>query len=264
MLNFDTNHNFAAGNLNEKKGKKILKNTIIGGLIITNILSFSGCAKNVPCDIQGNHAHYYINDEYIGRYIVSEKSSISGLNRLDNYIFVDEKEEGLLEFINENDLFKIDDNKNAINNITDNQMDYKEYRYSYYYTMSMPVLHTNGKNTYVTCNYIPTIGYSWTSNPNKENLTGEERDCHYVYYGYKIIKNDNGDYELVKSKPVDSITELPEGYDYIKGKFYDVVNLYDRNEILDYEDGPEEGKVIISEDEYNQSQTQLESQSKSK
>ena len=36
------------------------------------------------------------------------------------------------------------------------------------------------------------------------------------------------------------------------------------NEILDYEDGPEEGKVIISEDEYNQSQTQLESQSKSK
>ena len=76
MLIFDSNHNFIDGNLNEKKGKKQFKNIIIGGLIITNLLSFSGCAKNVPCYVQGNHAHYYINDDYIGRYVVSEKSSL--------------------------------------------------------------------------------------------------------------------------------------------------------------------------------------------
>lgn len=255
MLNFDSNHNLVDGNLNAKKGKKIFKNIIIGGLIITNLLSFSGCAKNVPCDVQGNHAHYYVNDDYIGRYIVSEKSSLSGLNRLDNYIYVNEEEESLLEFINKKDLFKIDDNKNAIDNITDNQTDYKEYRYSYYYLIPIPITHSNGKTTYITYNYIPMIGHSWTNNPNRGNLTGEERVCHYVYYGYKVIKNDKGVYELEKSEPVDSIAELPEGYNYIKEKFYDVVNLYNRDEILDYEDGPEEEKEIISEDEYNQSQS---------
>ena len=43
------------------------------------------------------------------------------------------------------------------------------------------------------------------------------------------------------------------GYNYIKGKFYDIVNLYDKNEIFDYEDGPKEGKKIISEEEHSQS-----------
>lgn len=254
MLNFDSNHNFVDGNLNEKKGKNIFKNIIIGGLIITNLLTFSGCATNVPCDVQGNHAHYYVNEECIGRYVVSEKSSLSGLDRLDNYIYVNE-DESLLEFLNKKDLFKIDDNKRAIDNITNNQTDYKEYRYSYYYLMPVPITRTNGKNTYITYNYIPTLAHSWTTDPNRGNLTGEERVCHHVYYGYKVIKKDTGGYELEKSEPVDSIEELPEGYDYIKEKFYDVVNLYNRDEILDYEDGPEEDKEIISEDEYNQSQS---------
>lgn len=256
MLKFDSNHNYVEGNLNEKKGKKILKNIIIGGLIITNLLSFSGCTKSVPCDIQDSHAHYYVSDEYIGRYVVSEKSSVSGLNRLDNYIYVNEEEKSLLEFINKKDLFKIDENRNAIDNITNNQIDYKEYRYSYYYLLPIPRTHTSGKHHYITYNYMPTIGHSWTSNPNRDNLTGEERICHYVYYGYKITKNDKGNYELEKSEPVDSISELPEGYDYIKEKFYDVVDLYNKDEILDYEDGPEGEKEIISEDEYNQSQSQ--------
>ncbi len=249
MLNFDSNHNFIDGNLNEKKGKKLFKNIVFGGLIITNLLAFSGCAKNVHCDVQGNHAHYYVNDDYIGRYIVSEKSTLSGLNRLDTYISVNEEEESLLKFINEKNLFKIDENKKVIDNITENQRDYKEYRYSYYYLMTIPTI--NGD--FITYDYIPSTGHSWTNNPNYENLTGEERVCHYVYYGYKVIKTDKGVYELEKSEPVDSIAELPEGYDYIEEKFYDIVNLYNRDEILDYEDGPEEDKKIISEDEYNKS-----------
>lgn len=253
MLKFDTNHTLIEGDLNKKKGNKILKNIIIGGLIITNLLSFSGCSKNVPCDVQGNHAHYYVNDDYIGRYINSEKSFMSGLNRLDNYIYINEEEERLLKFINKKDLFRIDDNKNAIDSITENHRDYKEYRYSYYYLMPYPITRTDGKNTYITYSYIPMIGYSWTNNPNRGNLTGEERVCHHVYYGYKVTKNAKGVYELEKSKPVDSIEELPEEYIYIKEKFYDIVNLYNKDEILDYEDGPEEEKEIISEEEYNQS-----------
>lgn len=253
MLNFDDNHVSIEGNLNSKRGKKILRNVIIAGLVVMNLFVFSGCAKTVPCDITGTHAHYYVNDDYMGRYILSEKSTVSGLNRSNNYIAVNEDDVELLKFINKKDLFRIDENKNAIEEITAKQTDYKEYRYKYFYLMAMPITHYNGKTTSVRFNYIPMTGYSWTTDSDKSRLTGEERICHYVYYGYKIAKNDKGKYQLEKSEPVDDIKDLPEGYDYIKEKFYDVVNLKNKDEILDYEDGPEEEKQIITEEEYNQS-----------
>lgn len=254
MLIFDTNHQYVEGNINEKNGKKKIKNIVLAGLIIANLFTFSGCANNVPCDISGDHAHYYVNDEYFGRYIVSEKSSISGLNRTDNYIPVSKEDAELLEFINKKGLFRIDYNQQAISNITDSHQDFIEYRYSYYYLMPIPVVY----GTEIRFNNMPMIGYSWTTDTSK-NLTGEERVCHYAYYGYKIIRNEKGTYELVKSDYVDNLSELPDGYDYIKEKFYDVVNLRDKNEILDYEDGPEDDKEIIGEEEYNQSQGKTKS-----
>ena len=60
---------------------------------------------------------------------------------------------------------------------------------------------------------------------------------------------------MEKSNPVDNLNELPEGYDYIKEKFYEVIDLNNKNEKLDYEDGPEEDKEIISEEEYNKSKS---------
>ena len=248
MLNFDTNHQYVKGNINEIQGKKKLKNVLIAGLIIANILTFSGCTKNVTCDISGEHAHYYVNDEYLGRYIVSEKSSVSGLNRTDNYIRINKEEADLLEFINKKGLFRIDENQYAIKNIVSNHQDHTEYRYKYFNIVPIPIVHSTGKITYITYNYIPMPHYSWTTDTSK-NLTGEERICHYVYYGYKVIKNEKGSYEIIKSNPVDDLFELPEGYIYIKKDFYDVVNLYDKNEILDYEDGQEKDKKIISEEE---------------
>lgn len=253
MLSFDTNHQYVEGNINEKNGKKKIKNIVIAGLIIANLFTFSGCSKNVPCDISGDHAHYYVNDDDFGRYIVSEKSSVSGLNRSDDYTPVNKEEAKLLKFINKNGLFRIDENQQAIRNITDSHQDFVEYRYKYYYLMPIPVFHRIGNSTYITYNYIPMIAHSWTTDTS-QSLTGEERVCHYVYYGYKVIRNEKGSYELVKSDPVDDLSELPDGYDYIKEAFYDVVNLYDKNEILDYEDGPKEDKEIISEEEYSQSQ----------
>ena len=253
MLNFDTNHQYVEGNINEKNGKKKIKNIVIAGLIIANLLTFSGCSKNAPCDVRGNHAHYYVSDDAFGRYIVSEKGTVSGLNRSDDYIPVNKEETELLEFINKKGLYRIDENKQAISNVTKRRQDFVEYRYRYYYLLPMPIVQYNLKSTYVTYTYIPMVGYSWTTDTSRE-LTGEKRVCHYVYYGYKIIKNEKGAYELVKSAPVDDLSELPDGYDYIKGKFYDIVNLYNRKQVLDYEDGPAEGKELISEEEYNQSQ----------
>lgn len=254
MLQFDNNHISIEGNLNAKKGKRILKNSIIAGLIVLNLIMFSGCSKTIPCDVKESHAHYYVNEDYLGRYIFSEKSTVSGMDRSNNYIAVNQNDIELLKFINKKDLFRIDQNKKSIKEITSKHSDYKEYRYKYFYMMPMPRTHYNGKTTSITYYYIPMTGYSWTSNPNESRLTGEERICHYVYYGYKIIRNEKGKYEIEKSEPVDSLDLLPEGYDYIKEKFYDVVNLKDRDQVLDFEDGPEDGKNIITEEEYNQSE----------
>lgn len=245
MLNFDSNHQSVDGNINEISGKKVIRNIVIAGLVIANLFTFSGCSKNYPCDVKEDHAHYYVSDEDFGRYIVSEKSSVSGLDRSDNYILVNKEEAELLDFVNKNGLFKIDENREAINNLVKNNKDYVEYRYEYFYLLPILI----GK----VVNYIPMTGHSWTTDTN-EDLTGEERTCHYVYYGYKVIKNEKGTYELIKSYPVDDLSELPRGYDYIKEKSYDIVNLYNKDEVFDYEDGPKDGKNIISEEEYNQSQ----------
>ena len=109
----------------------------------------------------------------------------------------------------------------------------------------IPVIHKSGKYTRITYNYIPRPRYSWTTDTSK-NLTGEERTCHYVYYGYKIVKNDKNGYELVKSEPVDNLDDLPAGFDYIKEDFYSIVNS--KKETLDYEDGPEEDEIINAEE----------------
>lgn len=245
MIRFDSNHGYAKGDLNSKKGKKIIGAVAIAGLIVVNLVAFSGRAQDVPCDVPDNHAHYYVNDENIGRYVVSEKSSVSGLSRLDDYIVVNEEDMELLDFLNKNDLYNIDNNQTAISEITDTQTDFMEYRYQYYYNTTSRV-----GNTLIS---LPHTGYSWTNNPEGKDLTGEERECHYVYYGYKVTKDEEGKYKLEKSAPVDNLSNLPEGYNYINGKFYDIVNLKNKNEVLSYEDGPSEGKKLISEDDYNRS-----------
>ena len=246
MLKFDGKHQSVSGNVNKKSGSRAVKAVLISGLLVTNILLFSGLHKEATCDITENHAHYYINNqEAFGRYIASEKLSVSGLKRTDNYIYVSPEEIGLLNFMNKEGLFSITDNQDAIRNIVDKQHDYIEYRYKYMFFQPIPVIHTSGKHTRITYNYIPRPRYSWTTDTSK-NLTGEERTCHYVYYGYKIVKNDKNGYELVKSEPVDNLDDLPAGFDYIKEDFYSIVNS--KKETLDYEDGPEEDEIINAEE----------------
>ena len=106
MLNFDNNHQYIEGDITTISGKKRINKFIASGLIIVNLLTFSGCVKNdVPCDIKGKHAHYYVSDEDLGRYIISEKESVSGLSRSDIYISVDKEEAELLNYINLKGLF---------------------------------------------------------------------------------------------------------------------------------------------------------------
>ncbi len=241
MINFDSSHKSIEGNLNKKKGKEWFKRILAAGLIIFNLVTFTGCAKTVDCDIEDDHAHYYVSqEEDIGRYVVSEKYSISGLDRTDEFIYVTPDEAELLEFMNKKDLYRIDENIDAIKEIEQGNKDFLEYRYKYIYLQPIPIAHPVGKTITISYSYIPVPMYSWTTNTNR-NLTGETRVCHHMYYGYRVYQDEKGKYRMEKSELVDDISELPPEYQYISGDFTKIVNPDTKDE-LDYEDGTENDK----------------------
>ena len=147
MLNFDSNHSHIKGNLNSRVGKLIVTLIIMLGLSISGLTLFSGCQRTADCDIDETHAHYYVNDDGLGRYIASEKVSVSGLNRTEEYVITNKSDKELLEFLNKNGLFKISDNKDVINNIVLEHSDFKEYRYQYYYYINTVIPQKVGNHT---------------------------------------------------------------------------------------------------------------------
>jgi len=209
MLNFDSDHKSFKGNIKEKRGR-LIRNTVLAGLMIANLFTFSGCAKEVPCSIEKPHAHLYVysysydKDNPLTTYIPSEKDTVWGRTRTEQYIFINKEEEELLKFAEKRCLYRIDENRESLENIISNLDDQIEFEYSKKVYISV------GKGvSRVTKHY-------WTRDPNEENLTGNTRVCHHIFHVYKIIKNENGKYESIKSDDIDDFSNLPEGYDYIE------------------------------------------------
>ena len=79
-----------------------------------------------------------------------------------------------------------------------------------------------------------TTETEWTSEPSEldedEELTGRTRDCQHMYYGYRVVKTQNGNFRLEKSELVNDILSIKDRYPYIKEKFIEVV----RGEPIDY------------------------------
>lgn len=259
MLEFDSNHQSMNGSLKTKKGARI-KNIVIGGIAVASILIFSGCSKDVPCDINQYHAHNYVSEQGFDRYIVSEKEKEGNLSRTDEYITITKDVENLINFENKEGLFRIYHNKEKINEITSSQNDYLEYRYSYKWVQIVPV--KVGKVTIY--NQIWHTGYSWTTNPNRSNLTGQERVVTHVYYGYKVVTDENGNFKAIQSETVDNIEDLPDDFIYIKSDFYKKVNFDNKSVEVDYEDGQEEDKPNYNKEKTEEYERQLEQEGRSK
>lgn len=226
-------------------------------LALSSTLSLAGCGKKAECDITGDHAHKYTNEDGYTRYVAEEYISYEGYDRSDEYITI-EGEKDLYEFMDKKNLLRIDDNLDLILQTQESNVDYMEYRYKYIFMQPIPHIMRSGKTTFTYFTYIPQPRYSWTVDPNRSNLTGEERLCHYVYTAYKIEKDDKGKYVLIPSPDVDDITTVMDEYPYITKKFYKTVNVI--GEELDYEDGREEDlteeeKQRIEEYEQEQSNT---------
>lgn len=206
-------------------------------LVLVTPFMLTGCSKKVDCDVNVSHAHLYINEDGLKRYVSKEKLRFEGYDRYDSYVSI-EGQEDLYKFLTKKDLLRIEDNLDIVKSTQEQQVDYTEYRYRYTYMQPIPHTRKIGKTTTTYFTYIPQIRYSWTSDPNHSRLTGETRLCHYVYVGYKVEKNDKGKYILVESPVVDDLTTIMGEYPYIKKKFYYVVTSDGKE--ADYEDGKQE------------------------
>lgn len=206
-------------------------------LALVTPMMLTGCSKKADCAVTVPHAHLYTNEAGYDRYVPKENLRFEGYDRQEEYISI-EGQEDLYKFLTKKDLLRIDDNLDIVKSTQDQQEDYIEYRYKYRYMQPIPHTMKVGKTTTTYFTYIPQTRYSWTSDPNHSNLTGETRLCHYVYVGYKVEKNEKGKYVLVESPAVDDLTTIMDEYPYFKKKFYYVVTSDGKE--ADYEDGRQE------------------------
>lgn len=207
---------------------------LIGVPIVITAIGI-GLSKS-KCKIDQYHAHKYLNDKKIVRYIDSEFYRVQGYNRQDDYILVDESQKKLMEFELKNGLIKICDNKEYLENLEKENQDFIEYRYKYIYHESIPHYIKTGKSWHIYYTHRDVEKYSWTTDSEVANATGEERICHNVYEAYKIELDNNGKLKLTSSGEVDSLKEVMDEYPYIKDNFKKVIN-YNTKEKISYEDG---------------------------
>ena len=51
---------------------------------------------------------------------------------------------------------------------------------------------------------------------NQDGITGRRRLCHRVYQAYKVVEDEDGEYELVGSPLVDDIMTVKDEYPYFR------------------------------------------------
>lgn len=257
MLEFNDEHKSIKGSLKKNDNKIKVKNAIICGLTILSLCLFSGCAKNVDCSIEDLHAHVYTNEASFSRHVISEREHIGEFFRTDDYVIIDKQMSDLIEFENDEGLFKIEENLDTIQGIVSVKEDYTEYRYSYITLVSVPHVVSTGKGTTVTYTHVPVTKYSWTSDANHPRLTGEQRTVHHMYKGCMVTKNKKGEFEIIESNLVENILDLPGEYEYVTEDF--CIKVDQNGKAIDYEDGKEEDQEVqLSEEEQIQYESQLQ------
>ena len=219
---------------------KETKQLIVGLLGSVTLLTTSACAKVVDCDINGKHSHNYINEEGYIWELESEREFVESFYRTDDYRSITEEDNKRLREIYMYDLLRISDNLDKLLQLESSLYDYKQYEYSYTERQLFMV----GKTA---ASRLVTY-YDYTNDKEAEDLTGNERIVTHKFIGYKFIKNDKGNLEMIKSVPMDTIEELVDaGYEYVR--YHKLYISYDRetNEFIGYEDemGPDKVAGLV-------------------
>lgn len=181
---------------------------ICGGTIIVCIIKLAVClCTEEICDIKDSHVHPYISEDGYVSYTGHRWKNINFLNFVNkdiDCIMVSPNELELYEFLELNYLVNIKDNLEVIEKIQTEKN--KIYKYQYEYVSNLPM--------------IKKVNL-WTDNPSNHNLTGKVRVKKYMYRGCNVVKNEEGNYDIVYSEYVNDIKELVDTYTYIeKNNFF--------------------------------------------
>lgn len=189
------------------KNMNIRKGAFTAALATTiSLMSLTGCTKKMDCDIEAEHAHIYTSDENFLSYGTKEYEHIGDLYWTEEIVPVTDE----IEYMEDKDLLKIEENIGALEQDTKNDFPYIEYEYKYTTTTFV----STGK----TVIPITTTHRNFTTDENHSRLTGRIRNVEYKYQAYKITTNKKGKKKLVKSDLVDNIEDIMDEYPYFKLK----------------------------------------------
>lgn len=223
---------------------KIRKLNIFTGVLVP--LTLVGCAKKNECGTNGYHLHKYVKDNGLVRYEENENDFDSlGFKKQDDYVLVDKRDYApdLYKFEYENDLMLIDENIDYLYSFgTTYPTTFKEYEYAYNKTYTC--FDENGvpSNKLYQC-------LSWTTDSERNGLTGKSRDCYYEYRAYRIVREkDSKEYRVEASDATTDILDILDNkdeYPYVKVNFYKVLDTKTNNMVSYSVDGMEEPNIKI-------------------
>lgn len=188
--------------MNNLKVRKIFVPIALSGTLV--VTGLTGCGKKMDCDIEDEHMHKYVSEEGFETYKEGEYEVNSDMAWTKEVTTPNKQLETMSDF----DLIRIDENIEALENATKNDLPYVEYEYKYTYYVPMRV----GKITVSS----PRTGRRFTTDLNHERLTGYIRDVDYKYQGYKIGENKRGKIVIIESDLVDDLTDIMDEYPYFK------------------------------------------------
>lgn len=183
--------------------KEILK--VFGGsLAFTIVLSIGArqLNKKFTCQIEELHAHRYTAIGGLERYAISDSTIYELMLKSRKDIkYLSEDDATLINYLDNNDLFIIDENLEKIKKDLEDKKDFTEYEHDVEKTDKLGKKY---KDKYWSRDYL--------------NCNGNARDCYYIYEAYKIENN-----QLIKSNKVDNILDIKDEYPYIKINYYEIV-----------------------------------------
>lgn len=186
---------------NLKVKKVFVPFALAGTLVVT---SLTGCGKKMDCDIEDEHMHKYVSEEGFETYKEGEYEENSGMMWTEETVTPNKQ----LETISDFDLIRIDENIDALEVATKNDLPYIEYEYVYTYLTPIRV----GKITTM----VSHTAHDFTTDKEDDRLTGYIRDVNYKYQGYKIGEDKKGESVIIESDLVDDLTDIMDEYPYFK------------------------------------------------
>ena len=195
------------------KKYKIFKLGMMTGTMIATMI-FSGCSKDVECNVDEPHAHKYIDQKTgVSKYILGEKDHVWSFERQEKYKKLDEE----LRIACNNDLCSLDDNKDYfVNKVVFKEDFYREeyreeYVYGSYFGYAWDYDPANEEYRYF---YGRHIGYHWESDWYKIPLdvytNNLVRDTYYKIKLYRICEGE------VNFRYFESMDDIDERYNYFK------------------------------------------------